>query len=702
MIQNSFPNPLDNFRSYSYHYILSVSHQTTVFESMINGTGSNSYLSSVLNAKHPGAKFTVSDGGEAWLVADTRRFSAYSITNLSMTHIYGTGSQENPSVPSGTFEMTLQDTTGMSFMNMLMDLFGTELQTTRASAFFLLTILFVGHDEDGGTQVISRTNIPCILLSMEFDIDATGSTYQLSFIEQATGPLRGQSMDVVASMGGLVSISAKQTVGDMLQKLEDQLNIKSLDFYRKFSNASGGKGRLVQYMITVPEEWRAFDCTAAARDKNVEQMFKVKEGEQEDDEKKDKTKEEVDKVTVTSTGSATQMTFGKVATIPDAIKTILESSLDVLDLASDEKLKAGQAQLFKIVTNVTSDDTTYVVHFDVFPYAYKKIDTEQQPNETQLQPGTVNADNVPNLLTFNYLFSGLNKDVISMKIHYNPESANALDMAVDIGQSRFARNAADGQVRQDSEMAAKKNTKSTSPTNFPEIRKNDPIFFANQTIDQKNNASSQRTEQMSSEEAVDAFKKKQEYAKTIATMHFLGSMETEMTIRGNPSIIEKYADRSDGKLAPHFTILSTTDFPSIYSEKTADDAFHKVVQQPLANAKTSYYYKYVDPKIKNLNKKGDESNPLASGPDVEVSPIYCKVNMYAPNIDYKTSDFMQGENEPLYTNEFFYQGIYLILTVETSMSDGDFTHTFQLIPMETEGLAGQMTDNQQGANREDV
>lgn len=700
MSLENYPNPLDNFRSFSYHYVLSVANTTTAFESMLGGgSGEAPYLASVLKAQHPGAAFSVASGGTAWLIADTRRFSAYQITKVEMEHIYGTGSPHNPSVPTSLLSMTLVDSTGMSFINMLMDLFHNKIKSTRSSAFFMLSIIFVGHDESGATHTISRTNIPLILLAMDFTVDHRGSVYNLEFFEQDCGPQRGSALEIVNSLGGALSISAEPTVGAMVQKLEDQLNIASVDFYKKFTNeayskgASGSLGKLVQYMFTVPEEWKGFRCNVAGRDKHREQMFIAATSAAKSE---DEIRAKADAIRVEKSGTKTQMSFSDTTTIPDAIRAILESSLDVLDLASEEKRKQGLAQTFKVIMNITSDESTYVVHADVFPYRYPKLaDNGVQPGASN---GNIDGANMKNLITYNYLFSGLNKDVLDMKIHYLPESAVALDTAVDIGQSRFATNAAYGQTRSGAAQAALQPSSSETKISMPDLKSGDPIFFAMKTKDQRNNVNSQRTEELGREQAVEAFKKKQEYASTIAQFHFLSSIDTDITIRGNPNIIEKYADRGTrGGIPPHPEFISSNDLPAINSAQSGESAFENIIEQRLASAKSRYYGSYVKPRI-DMVPRGPASDTLLSGPDISVSPIFCKINMFAPNIDYTTSDF-QGAG-PRYTDEFFYKGPYMVMTVKTVMEGGDFTHTLNLIPYDVSGVGAGLGADYQPVSRQ--
>src|SRR5271167_2145916 len=253
----NYPNPLDNFRTYSYHFILTLSNTTQAFIDQIGG-GTNStsqsnsnqpspLLSAVLSATAPGQKIHVGGqngvgGSDVWLILDTRRFSQYSVTEWTMHHTYGTGDRVNPTTPVATHTMQLIDTTGISFFNLLMDLFRNKVKSTRFSAFFLLAIMFVGHKDDGTTETISTSYIPMTILTMGLSFNASGSTFDMSFLETEGGQARGgagtDQLNYVGDAKAFTTENFANTVGGMLDAFEKQLNVKSLDFFQKYANAA--------------------------------------------------------------------------------------------------------------------------------------------------------------------------------------------------------------------------------------------------------------------------------------------------------------------------------------------------------------------------------------------------------------------------------------------------------------------------------
>ena len=706
-ITNNYENPLDHFRSYSYQFIMTLASTTQAFANMMGTGGQGAPLFDLVNkAKSPGDEIDVGGGQKAYLVLDTRRFSQYAITDLSMEHIYGTGTAQNPSVPANTTHMKLIDTTGMSFFNLLLDLFRNKIQSTRASSFFLLTVLFVGHKDDGTTEVVSTCFIPLMLLTMGFSLDFRGSEYEIDFMEMEGAPKPGAPMEHLNYMGSIQSITSKDqdnTIEGMIAALEKQLNVQSLDFYQKYTNdalqKSGNStkdnnkkfGKLVQYMITVPEEWRKYKCTLAGRSKNVEQMFIAAK---KDAVNTQEVKQQVDLVKLETDKAYAQMSFAPTTTVTDAVKGILECSLDLLKEASEEKRKAGQARAYKTIMTVTSDETTYVIHIDIFPYNLPKLETEKkdggQTNTSTAQPGGSNvigdASKIHNLMTYNYIFTGKNSHIMNLEIKYLPESAVALDMNLDIGRSRFATNAAAGQKKSGVQASADGEKKTTSFS--PDIRGSDPIFIPLKSQDQQNNTININTEQVSKDQSVAAFKAKQEFTQTYAYMHFLSSISLDMTIRGNPNLIKKYADRNArGGIPPHKQIISADEAQTLTKSKnSAEDNYNKILAKAISSSKAEYYNAYVAPRIKGPSTSNGQHDPLLDGPDVSVEPVFCKINMLAPNVDFN-GNYVQGES--MFTDKFFFNGPYMVLFVQTSFSNGEFSHTLSMIPYDVSGIVTQ-------------
>lgn len=711
-------NPLDEFTSYSYHFVMSVTDTTTAIGKMVNQSneristaGQNSYLAKVLTCKRPGQVIDLGDGDRAWLLMDTRRFSEYQIIAADMEHIYGTGPQENPSVPTNTLNIQVVDTTGMSFFNMLMDLFRNEIKSARLSCFFMISIVFVGHRPDGSTEstIISTCHIPAILMLMQFSLDHRGSVYDMIFMENDGGITNGSNMEAINSMGDISSINTQAvqdgsaTLGSLVDALEKKLNESSLNFYKKYRNdalkQSTGEisGKLVQYMITIPEEWRSFVANQATKARNLTQQYAI-EGAIRGDATAEERADYVNKVQIAeSNDSSVQVTFAPNTSITQALLHILVSSKEVLDLASEEKRQNGEATLFRTVTNITSDKNIYVIHVDVIPYRYPSTDSltvkqldQQQPTNSSIPAGqpskiAVGADTPKNLIVYDYIFTGQNSHILNLNIKYMPESVIAFDTGIDTGRNRLNRVSAAGGNSQTNMQAAANSERDPerSATYAPTIRRNDPILPGLRSTTQRTNNAEVSNESTTAVDSDDQIKARGEFTVSQAYLHFVSSMQLMMTIRGNPNILRKHADRqSKGGQPPHPPIIDSTQLNQINSAGAttpAEQIFRDVLEAPLRSARSSYYSSYVKPKIDSATV----TTTSADGPDIMASPLFFKVNIKAPNIDYKTGNTtlsIDGNSEPLYTDKFFFDGPFISTTIKTHFESGNFTHEVELIP----------------------
>jgi hypothetical protein len=431
---------------------------------------------------------------------------------------------------------------------------------------------------------------------------------------------------------------------------------------------------LVQYMITIPAEWKQFTIDTAARTHYIEQMYKAANPQTVT---KDQLTQIVKLQTLSQSNGASIISFSENTVIPDAIKQILETSVDFLKLSSQDKYKAGQAQVYKILTNITSDAKSYVIHYDVYPHSIPSVDnTTQQQQQTQSTgKGKVKAaattqqnpdvSDLKNVIQYNYLFSGLNNSIIDFKVEYTPEAATmALDTNLNIGVARFKENGAAGQSTTDLLYASSGENITSSFT--PGLRPGDPIFFPNVSGDQRSDNATQRASEALSPEAAQALlKSKQEYTQTMAQAHFLSTLQAEITVRGNPNIIAKYADRNTrGGCPPHGVQISGSGASTNVSN--------------LTTAKQQYYTNYYYPRIQALTRAAaTTSDSLLNGVDISVYPLHIVVGIYAPNVD-TTGNYLT--DAPMFTNSFFYNGPYRVLFMETRFSGGEFSHTFTMMP----------------------
>jgi hypothetical protein len=560
-----------------------------------------------------------------------------------------------------TGTMKIQDTTGISFFNYLSSLMQDKLKSTQASSFFLMSIIFIGHKDDGTTETVSTCFFPFSILRFGFNFTSSGSVYDVTFLPLEGGSSAtkyGHQLENRNDVSTVTTQGNAKTIGGLLNSLESQLNTKSIEVFSKYSSNTDGikkPGKLVQYMITLPDEWKDFEPDLAAASVNSEQRF-VSRGTGTQQRKK--------------LVADVQVSFSESMGITDAVKMILETSTAFMEQSSTEKLKNGDAISYRCVRMITSDESTFIVHYDIFPV--KAHSSEK-----------VKANKI-NLIEYDYIFTGFNSHIHDLKIEYQPEvAAAALDGNFRVGRNRSAELAAQGQKTSDVKKEAKSDAKKTEEKEVL-VRENDPIFKGMKTAAQRDNTADHFNEDSGTDGGRVSVKARQEYSNTMASLHFVKSLQLDMVIRGNPNLMRKFSDaKSRGGLAPHFPIVYAREIPALLSSGKLESA----VKSGFASSKEAYVRQYVAPKIKSagaFNKSGD---PVMSGPDITVCGLYAKINIKAPNIDFVGDQGGVGNyvtSGPMFTDSMFYDGLYLVLRMTSSFNGGEFQQHLTMIASPTE------------------
>lgn len=683
---NNYPNPLDNFRSHSYHFIMVAASNTEALRNIIAPTDSTPLWSRVNNIGL-GEKIPLG-GSNAYLVIDTRRYSQYSITDFESQQVF-TGGSLSPTAPYAITTMKIIDTTGLSFFNFLMDLFRNKLQSMQMSSFFLLNVLFVGHRDDGTSETISSSFVPMILMSLGFDFTHIGSTYNAEFMEINGVPEKTQPAASLNDMGitkAIVSPPNKTKLGDLIGALEKALNDNSRNFYVNYANDAiqnkAKLGKLVQYMINLPVvdgvDWAQFELTQTSKTTNVEQLFLSRV------DAKPKTDGSKAPAAKTATSKASkvsyQISFSENTVITDAIDHIMERCTKLVELGSKAKRDSGLAMVYKISQTITSDDTTYIVHFDIVPFYAPKLDK----NGKVLTGGppaqrTQGSQKPVNVIYYDYLFTGHNSHINDLKIEFSPMAAFAIDHNLEFGRSRFAANAAVG-AKKEAVKDASTVTRKAADSNGV-ARPNDPIFASTKPTIAVTAAAELANEHMNIDDATLANKQLEEFRRTMANLNFLSSLSLTLNIRGNPALFSKYVDKTAVRgIPPHSqaTILSSDARKNVnYAGTDASAQLEKATKGGFDSARShyrkQYYQSYVSPKAQPAE------DPLANGIDVNTLPVFVKLNIRAPYVDFNSSNSAEKYID------FFYDGVYQILTIAHKFSGGVFTQEMQLIPYDPSG-----------------
>lgn len=680
------PNILDQFRSHSIHYILSVSNNTESIRKILN-PGNSTEAGFLANIQGKALGDDIGDG--VYLLVDSRKTSEFSIKSVNFkSNLIPTVGNYASALISEVIEIQLEDPSGVGWFNYLRYLMDFKLKTDIKGMQFCLHFIFIGHTENGSSQIVKTVGIPMINYASITMADYTtrGALYNMGFVNISTG--MADSLPDFSKLQNGINIEIKNSLlGNAIQAFENQINVKNRNFYLKSnpiqlnntkSNEDGQvvdknankkrNGKLVQYMITIPPEWFYFEIATTAN-KLPETEFN-----------KNGTAKEPAQKTANNTSqklSTSQFSAMGDETIQNALDKLLKLSPQVSELFNIDKSKKGTGKIYNIVSSFTSDDDIAIIHYDIIEFSMpnvnnttKEVETDLVFNREQLPNNSVPADGIE----FNYLFSGKNEDVLDFSIKDLP-IFNGL-----ISQSQTGNRA-----KRDIESKDQK-AKVDQPTDIPEktfigtTAENQLIVAPPLTKTEKENYAgfANRKDMLGLDNLM---ANSQYFHKALADIHAVIS-ETNLTIRGNP---ELFASVTTETVLPHPKLsLSVEEYlintsPEKIQAATAWKYDINSKSEPKGDGSiVSAHIEY----RKHFNKLITELKPAKS------KTKHIKVNVYGPK-DYPFSNELDLKS---YKVQLFYDFWYMASTVSSQFNGHNFTQTIRLHPMAFYGTAATEAD----------
>lgn len=693
-------NILDKYRSHSIHYILTVSNETENIRKILNPQTSESnggFLSNIV-----GKRLGDDIGNNVYLLVDSRKTSEFSIPSVSFTTLMGAKSDPaQTAIIGGTVDIQIVDPSGIGFFNYLRYLTFEKLNTDLSGLCFCLHIMFVGHTDDGGSEIVSTTGIP-LMMNATFEMSeytTRGAIYNLAFC--ASSMQIDTSISSISSIPNAISYEIKDSLlGNAIQSFENQLNIASRTTYLKYNptildasetynepqvkstkkDEPKRNGRLVQYMITIPEHWFYFTIPTAA-DRNQELKFDSNgkptnvPGKNASDQKLPGSH------AVTSPSTTAQ----------EAIANLLHLSPEVTGLFNADKQKNGSGKLFKIATSVTSNSDVMLIHFDIIEYSVPNVnktkgdveDTTGVSNDSV--KSTVQDSKIPpkeGSIEFDYIFSGKNTDIIDFSIHVE-------NMFIGLMTRTFSPiRTDDGSVKIDFDQKKKDDISpeiKDQDVVVPQQGKNQPIMpFAQSGKNLDNNSAIAKRNIKDSQKSLE---NSQEFHKALADLHF-ASLNNTIKIRGNPWLFSSFMVDS---VAPH-TQLTTS----------LKDYLNNVSAEKISKLSAWEY----DIKSKST-PKGNGSivaahiehrkyvNKLAKSEKISLAEAqYAKVNIFGPK-DYP---FSSDIDLPEFKVQLFYDGWYWMSAVKHDFVGSSFTQEITMHALDVYGDNSSFISNMKSQN----
>lgn len=702
-------NPLDKYRGFSTHHIMVVAHTTETIRALTTKTSTyedSNFLDKVSEARLGEPIKVGTDGNyEAYLLIDSRKLSNFIIKDVDYTSHFSGGLIPQTQVISSQIIMTIIDPSAISFVNYLQHLKDDVFKTDLPGMVFLLKTIFVGHTDQGTTEHISSSEIPMILVTIDMSIDHTGGYYTMKF-----APLNGSVQNNIPGVNniGQNTLLKGKTIGEMFDCLQLNLNRTQRKIYEKINlNKTDKIGRPFQYMFTLPGDlpndtvsgkpkWRTFEMTGVT-ELITEQNNKIKETSEKmssaakkyEDQKtatikkmrnEKKSEEEIQKVlkemdeqylantkataenmtniTVSQDSDKTvYISLNENTSVYDAITTIMHMCPAVNEKMNNDAVKKDKIERYKTKTYLTSDLISATMHYDILEQTIVNIDNvTNSSNKTDafaayFKKSDKNPDErVPiNSIEFDYIFSGKNTDVINLDIKIN--NAQILLMNQDKLSEQKRRDPNVGQTDQKSKEdenleIEKKETNVTIP-------KNGLILPTTKTKDEMSaHASIPQGNEVLHSGKGDLAKLKQESLNVLSDLHGMSSIDTKMTIRGNPDLLNLTMAYSE--VLPHVKMNNIND-KSIENSNTFNVSDEEVYKRALEN------------QLINL-----KNNPIGKL-DIALFPLFCKVNIFGPNVD------IFGESVTgAYSKKFWYNGWYYIREIHHNFKDGMFTQDLSM------------------------
>lgn len=693
------PNPLDDFQSYSVHYVL-LACRTTVAASVFADDGhAVDTLLAINDAKYLGSPITIGDStNDVFLVMDTRRFGQFTVESLKYdVYVNGLHKGASTSNLATDLSMVVLDSVGISFANFMQWLMDDQMKANFDGIIFMLRTVFVGHKPDGTSETVQTETIPMHLFRMEINLDYAKGAYTLEFMPNMNFDTKTFSRFMTVETATTMSTGkGKNTLGGLIQSFEDELNTKSLKYYNKVQEtiaSTGGKlgvsgvGRLVQYMITLPQTWESYEVLGSNIGNALETKFKSKSASE--------TKVKTDKAESAeeAKAKADNRPQGTPAQAIDSNTSVqpgmgITEALDVVfkqvpDIAKAGNFKtsesgAGEIKFFKYIVGITSDDHVMVVHIDVVDFkvpdlftAADKASNAQTVADKENEYYHVNketGERIPkDFIEYDFIFTGKNKDIMNFEMKIQ-EFQMLLASNLRIGDG--AMSSASAGI-EDAEKVNAENIEVPSGDNTGGLlyaRQYDPLVLPLNSASALRNFSNYALGFTKTEKGKEVVSQSQKYTKNLSVFYAGSPVTVALTIKGNPLIMHKF---NMGTFLKHDKTEKPTTSTSLpVSGNPSKKAYREDLEDRILKA---------NPKSLSKNSDGTFS-PVFTGlsdKSYAVSPVYAKINVMGPNVDFKTNEPLENTGDP-YATSVLSNNFYVVFKVTNNFAGSIFTQDLEL------------------------
>lgn len=684
-------NPLDKFQSHSIHYVVLAARSTEALRDF-SDTG-DSKMRSTLNEIDRCKTLGGEVRPEVFMMMDTRRFSQFTIDNFELdTRIAGFNVPGSKSPNSVALEMnfTVTDSSGISFANFLQHLMDKKLQVSFDGMTILVRVLFVGHKDTGGSELVQSIGIPAFFHTIQVDLNETKGIYHckcIPVIGVASNSRNNKKWTSVGTASNYFTGVGSNTLGDLVKSLEHNLNRESFRRYKEFNGVSAdekaglGFGRPLQFLITLPSSWNGYQFSGPTQGNLKEVDFKSLI---ETEEKKRKNEQQTDaqkradaaKKAQGAGGNANSptppkesfLTINPDLTITEILDVVFSQVQEIRELANFKGAKKDSESIkfYKHLITITSDDKAYTVHVDVVEFTVpnispsdetkQKIGAKSQYLQFHTDPTTKVTRQIPkNYLEYNYLFSSKNLDVLGLDLKI--ENLNLMLMqGTKIGQGNLFRQSAVGQKTKDGISVG------SDSGSLQGFMPKDPIPMRTLTEEERTNFKNLASSWQNNKEGFDTAQAiSQQYTKNISDFYNAGGA-AKMTIRGNPELMAKV------------TLSEIGQHQNIVDEVANDNVVTKTDETVRSSWRTALEKRLLN--TEGLEAARDGSIKVLSGQSFVASPVFVKVNVFAPEVDFTTLERIPGSN---FSKQLLMDNFYFLSSIKSKIEGSKFTQEMDML-----------------------
>jgi hypothetical protein len=168
----------------------------------------------------------------------------------------------------------------------------------------------------------------------------------------------------------------------------------------------------------------------------------------------------------------------------------------------------------------------------------------------------------------------------------------------------------------------------------------------------------------------------QQYIQNLQAFYAAGPVDAKMTLRGNPDFMAMVSLQSIPEHVSAITITSDGGAVS-KSNPSVKAAYRAAFERDLLKLNGISSGQSTGVNYSNEGRKALSSSinsQMLSGRNFVSSPVFAKINVFGPNVDFLTG----GANVGDYTQKLFYDNYYFVHQVVSKIDGGKFTQEVSL------------------------